>query len=100
MSTLIPIRSKIIIKKLDDQLKSKTGLVIAKDETQPGPTMGKGKIIYVGTGLLRDDGVTVPMVVKINDIVYYSQFASHPIHVDGEDYLVIDERDVLAVVRG
>ena len=99
MPTLIPIRSKIIVQKMDTQQKSKTGLDIVKDQSQPGTTMSKGKVLYVGTGLLRDDGVIIPMIVKPEDIVYYSQFASQTIEADGENYIVIDERDVLAVVR-
>lgn len=97
MPELIAIRSKIIVRKVNDEKKSKTGLVLHSDE-ESRPT--KGEVIYVGTGLLKDDGTIVPMIVQKGDIVFFSQFASHPVKLETEDLLAIDERDVLAILRG
>lgn len=100
MSKLIAIRSKIIVRKINEEKKSKTGLVIStgNEEHQPRPT--KGEVLYVGTGTLKDDGTIVPMVVMEGDIVFFTAFASHPIRLEDEELLAIDERDVLAVLRG
>ena len=99
MPELIAIRSKIIVKKINEEKKSKTGLVISPgdNETQTKPT--KGEVLYVGTGTLKDDGTIVPMIVKKGDIVFFTMFAGHPIRLEDEDLLAIDERDVLAILR-
>lgn len=100
MTELIAIRSKIIVKKIQTEMKSKTGLVISASNDEPQPKPTKGEVLYVGTGLLKDDGNIVPMVVKKGDIVFFTPFASHPIKLESEELLALDERDVLAVLRG
>jgi len=101
MSELIAVRSKIIVKKIQTEMKSKTGLVISTsndEHQQPKPT--KGEVLYVGTGFVKDDGTIIPMCVQKGDIVFFTPFASHPIKLETEELLAIDERDVLAIMRG
>lgn len=99
MTELIAIRSKIIVRKLQIEMKSKTGLVISTaEDNQPKPT--KGEVLYVGTGFIKDDGTIIPMCVQKGDVVFFNPFASHPIKLETEELLAIDERDVLAILRG
>jgi chaperonin GroES len=96
MSKLIPNGSRLVVKKIESDTKSKTGLVISSDEDKR--TL-KGQVLYVGEGTINSDGKVMPMTIKINDIVFFSPFASHPIKVDGEEFIVIDEKEVLAILR-
>jgi chaperonin GroES len=100
VSELIAINSKIIVRKIEIEMKSKTGLVISSsnDDLQPQkPT--KGEVLYVGTGYVKDDGTVKPLNVKKGDIVFFTPFASNPIKMETEELLAIDERDVLAIMR-
>lgn len=100
MAELIAVRSKIIVRKIQTELKSKTGLVISSstDEHQtPKPT--KGEVLYVGTGYMKDDGTVIPMCVQKGDIVFFTPFASHAIKLETEELHALDERDVLAIMR-
>jgi chaperonin GroES len=96
MSTLIPNRSRIVVKKIEADAKSKTGLIISSDEDKR--TL-KGQVYYIGEDAVNIDGKILPMMVKINDIVFFSPFTSHPIKVNGEEFIVIDEKEVLAILR-
>lgn len=100
MSELIAIRSKIIVRKIEVEMKSKTGLVISSsNEENQCPKSTKGEVLYVGTGYVQDDGPITPLCAKQGDIVFFTTFASNPIQIEIEELLVIDERDVLAIMR-
>jgi len=52
----------------------------------------------VGTGRILDNGTKVPLEVQVGDIVVFSKYAGTEVKVDGEEYLIVSERDILAVV--
>ncbi len=58
----------------------------------------EGKVIAVGTGKKTDDGKIVPLSVKVGDIVLYGKYSGTEITVDGEEYLIVREEDILAIV--
>jgi len=92
MSELIPIRDNIVVKKIEDEAKTKTGLVLP-DGAVERPT--KGEVIAVGDGKLTDDGTVLPMVVKKGDTVVFPKYTGHPIKVNAEEYLILKEDEVL-----
>jgi len=96
MLEIIPIRNNLIVEKIDDPLKSKTGLVLSED-TKERPT--KGKVLAVGEGKQNDDGKILPMRVSVGDTVVYPRYAGHPIKVDGDEFLILEEKDVLALLQ-
>jgi len=96
MSELIPIRDNIVVKKIEDAAKTKTGLVLP-DGAVERPT--KGEVIAVGDGKLTEDGTVLPMVVKKGDIVVYPKYAGFPMKVDAEEYLILKENEVLGFLR-
>ena len=83
---------RLIIKPLDSENTLKSGLVIP-EQNQEKPNYGK--IVKVGTGRLSPNGVIVPLVVKEGYTVMYHKFAGQPIKVDGEEFVVIKEDDIL-----
>ena len=92
---LKPLGDRIVVRTLDAQEKTKSGLVVpdsAKEKPQ------EGKVIAVGTGKLLDSGTVQKLEVKTGDRVLYGKYSGSEVTVDGEDYLILKEEDVLAVV--
>ena len=96
MGEIVPIRDKIVVKKIEDEAKTKGGLTLP-DGSIERPT--KGEVIAVGEGRLTDDGKVLPMVVKKGDIVIYPKYSGFPIKVDAEEYLILKEEEVLGFLR-
>ena len=93
---LKPLGDRIVVKQLDPQEKTKSGLVLpdsAKEKPQ------EAKVIAVGTGRLLDDGSVKPLEVKNGDRVLYGKYAGTEVTIEGTDYLILREEDVLAVVH-
>jgi chaperonin GroES len=95
MINFIPIRDRILVKKIEDELKTKSGLQLS-DDTKERPT--KGEVLAVGAGKLNDDGKLLPMVVKTGDTILYPKYAGHPIKLQFEEYLILDENEVLGIL--
>lgn len=96
MSEIVPIRDRIVVKKIEDAPKTKGGLVIP-DGSVERPT--KGEVISVGEGKLTDDGKVLPMVVKKGDIVIFPKYSGHPLKVEGEEFLILEEKEVLGFLK-
>ena len=93
---LKPLGDRIVVKPLDAEEKTKSGLVLpdtAKEKPQ------EGKVIAVGTGKLLDDGIVKPLEIKHGDRVLYGKYSGTEIRISNEDYLILREEDVLAVVQ-
>lgn len=92
---LNPLGDRVVIKVLEVEEKTKSGIVLpdtAKEKPQ------EGEIKAVGTGRMLDNGQRVPLDVKVGDRVIFSKYAGTEIKVEGEEYLILAERDILAVV--
>ena len=96
MTEIIPIRNRLVVKKIEDDNKTKSGLVLS-DDTKERPT--KGTVLAVGEGKLNDNGTLIPMVIKVGDTILYPKYSGHPAKVDKEEYLILDEDEVLAVLK-
>ena len=93
---LKPLADRIVVKPLEAQEKTKSGIIVpdsAKEKPQ------EGKVIAVGTGRLLEDGVVKALEVKNGDRVLYGRYAGSEVTLDGNDYLILREEDVLAVVQ-
>jgi chaperonin GroES len=97
MTKIIPIRDRLVVKKIEDVNKTKSGLQIS-DDAKERPT--KGTVLAVGEGKMNEDGVILPMVIKVGDTILYPKYSGHPAKVDNEEYLILDENEVLAVLKG
>lgn len=93
---LSPLGDRVVVKADDEQdQRTASGLVIP-DTAKEKPQMGH--VVAVGPGALNDDGDRMPMDVNEGDKVLYSKFAGTEIKLDGEEYLVLSSRDLLATV--
>ena len=93
---LKPLADRIVVKRLEAQDKTKSGLVLpdsAKEKPQ------EGKVVAVGTGRLLDDGGVKPLEIKSGDRVLYGKYSGTEVSLEGEEYLILREEDVLAVVQ-
>ena len=93
---LKPLGDRLVVKALQAQDKTKSGLVLpdtAKEKPQ------EGKVVAVGTGKMLDDGSVKSLEVKSGDRVLYGKYSGTEVTVQGEDYLILREEDVLAVVQ-
>ena len=94
--TLQPLGDRVVVKATEPEAQTKSGLYVpdtAKERPQ------EGTIIAVGPGRVTEDGNRVEMEVKVGDTVVYSKFAGTEFTEDGEDLLVLTERDILAKVN-
>ena len=97
MTEFVPIRDRLLVKKIEDTMKTNSGLTLS-DDTKERPT--KGEVLAVGEGKLNDDGKLIPMVVKKGDQIVYPKYAGHPIKFEGIEYLILDENEVLGIMKG
>ena len=90
-----PMADRIVVEPLEETEEMRGGLYIpdtAKEKPQ------QGTVVAVGPGRLNDDGVRIPMEVKTGDRVLYGKYSGTEVKLDGEDYLIVKETDVLAVL--
>ncbi|TMD87069.1 MAG: co-chaperone GroES [Chloroflexi bacterium] len=92
---LKPLGDRVVLKPVDKEERTKSGIVIpdtAKEKPQ------EGIVEAVGTGRLLDSGTKVPMELKVGDKVLYAKYAGNEFKVDDIEYLIVSEKDVLAIV--
>lgn len=91
-----PLGDRVVVKRIEEEPKTKGGIVLpdtAKEKPQ------KGKVIAVGTGRILESGQRVPLEVKEGDIVVFAKYGGTEIEIDGEEYVILSERDLLAVLQ-
>ncbi|UCC96226.1 MAG: co-chaperone GroES [Candidatus Omnitrophota bacterium] len=91
-----PLGDRVLVKPSEGKEQTKGGIVLpdtAKEKPQ------EGKVTAVGAGKRTDDGKTVPLSIKVGDKVLYGKYSGTEITVDGEEYLIVREEDILAVVE-
>lgn len=95
-TTVEPTSDRLLVKKIDNANKTKGGLVLP-DDAKERPT--KGEVLEAGEGRMNEDGVVLPMKVKKGDMILYPQYSGYPVKIDGEDLLILDGNDVLAILK-
>ncbi|CAN5784411.1 co-chaperone GroES [soil metagenome] len=94
---LRPLGDRVVIQPIPREEMTKSGIVLpdtAKEKPQ------EGKILAAGPGRLTDEGKREPMDVKEGDKVLYAKYAGTEFKVDGEELLIVSQKDILAVVEG
>ena len=94
-TTLRPLGDRVVIQPTPREEMTKSGIVLpdtAKEKPQ------EGSIIAAGPGRLNDDGKREPMDVKVGDKVLYAKYAGTEFKIDGDEYLIVSQKDILAIV--
>ena len=92
---LVPLGDRVVLKQVAAEETTKSGIVL------PGQTKEKpqqAEVVAVGPGGMVD-GKEVPMFVSVGDTVIYSKYAGTEVELDGEEYLVVKQNDILAIVK-
>ncbi|MES1254587.1 MAG: co-chaperone GroES [Acidobacteriota bacterium] len=92
-----PLHDRIIVQRLEEG-EQKIGGIIIPDSAKEKPQ--QGKVIAVGAGKVKDDGKRVALDVKAEDIILFGKYSGQEIKLDGEDFLIMREDEVLAVIDG
>ena len=91
-----PLGDKVVIKVLEGEMKTKSGIVLP-DTAKEKPS--EGKVIEVGTGKMLENGTRIALDVKVGDKIIFSKYAGTEVKFEGQDYLIVSERDILAIVE-
>ena len=92
-----PLHDRIVVRRLEEG-EQKSGAIIIPDTAKEKPQ--RGEVIAAGNGKVRDDGKRVPLDVKAGDQILFGKYTSQEIKLDGEEYLIMREDEVLAVIDG
>ena len=92
-----PLHDRIIVQRIEEG-EQKIGGIIIPDTAKEKPQ--QGKVIAAGAGKVKDDGKRVALDVKAGDTILFGKYSGQEIKLDGEEYLIMREDEVLAVIDG
>jgi len=92
-----PLHDRLIVRRLEEG-EQKIGGIIIPDTAKEKPQ--QGKVIAAGRGKVKDDGKRVPLDVKAGDLILFGKYTSQEVKLDGEEFLIMREDEVLAVIDG
>ncbi len=91
-----PLHDRIIVQRLEEE-EQRVGGIIIPDTAKEKPQ--QGKVIAAGKGKSKDDGKVLPLDVKTGDTILFGKYSGQEIKIDGEEYLIMREDEVLAVLE-
>lgn len=91
-----PLSDRILVKPVGMEEKTESGIIVP-DTAKEKPM--RGEVISVGPGKLTNDGKLMPMNVKVGDIVMYGKYSGTELKMDKQEYLILNEADVLAIIE-
>jgi chaperonin GroES len=90
-----PLHDRVLVKRMNEEERSKGGIIIP-DTAKEKPI--QGEVIAVGTGRVADDGKVRPLDVKKGDKILFGKYAGTEIKIDGDEFLMMREEDILGVL--
>lgn len=93
---LRPLHDRIIVKRLDQETKTASGIVLPEAAAEKPD---QGRVLAVGNGKILEDGKVRPLDVKVGDIVLFGKYSGQSVKVEGEELLVMREEDIMAIVQ-
>jgi chaperonin GroES len=92
-----PLHDRIIVQRLEEG-EQQIGAIIIPDSAKEKPM--QGKVLAVGNGKINDEGTRIPLDVQPGNIILFGKYSGQEIKLDGEEYLIVKEDEVLAVIEG
>ena len=95
--TFTPLHDRVLVRRIESDEKTAGGLIIpdsAKEKPQ------EGEVIAVGDGARKDNGELIPMAVKAGDRILFGKWSGTEVKIDGNDYLIMKESDILGTLSG
>jgi len=91
-----PLNDRILVRRIEET-EERVGGIIIPDTAKEKPQ--QGKVIAVGTGKIKEDGGRIPLDVKANDRILFGKYSGQEIKLDGEEFLIMREDEVLAILE-
>jgi len=91
-----PLHDNVIVKPVVESETTKSGIVLPETVHKEKPE--KGEVVAIGEGKILDNGQRSKMSVKVGDTVMFKKYSPDEFKIDGEEYLVISERDIIAIL--
>ncbi|MDP3941524.1 MAG: co-chaperone GroES [bacterium] len=95
-TNLKPLFDNVLVKPLEAETKTASGIILP-DSVKEKPQIGI--IMAIGTGHVTPDGKTLPMVVKVGQKVMYKKWGGNDVKVQNEDWMLVEQKDILAIVE-
>jgi len=92
-----PLHANVVIKPIDKETITNSGIVLPDSVSKE--KIDQGEVIAIGSGRILENGQTIPMSVKIGDKVMFKQYSANEVKVDGIEYLVIKESDIMLILE-
>lgn len=92
-----PLSDHVLLEPLKEEQKTKTGILLP--ETIEQEKSEQGTVIAVGPGKKGKDGKITPLEMKVGDIVLFTKYGPNEVKIDGKDYLIAEEKDILAILE-
>ena len=93
---LRPLQDRILVQRVEEETKTKGGIIIP-DTAKEKPA--EGKVVAVGSGKVSDDGKRVALEIKKGDRILFGKYSGTEVKIEGEEYLIMREDDVLGVIE-
>ena len=97
MASFRPLHDRVVVKRVKEEEKSKGGIIIP-DTAQEKPQ--EGEILAVGPGARDEDGEYIKLDVKVGDRILFGKWSGTEVKIDGQEYLIMKESDVMGVIEG
>ena len=94
---LRPLHDRILVQRIEES-EQKVGGIIIPDSAKEKPQ--QGKVVAVGAGKIEKDGKRIPLDVKDGDTILFGKYSGQEIKIDGDEYLIMREDEVLGVIEG
>jgi len=92
-----PLRDRVLVERIEEQ-EQRVGGIIIPDTAKEKPQ--QGRVVAAGKGRVNDEGKVFPLDIKEGDTVLFGKYAGSEIKIDGKEYLILREEEVLGVVEG
>ena len=92
---LRPLHDRVLVRRLEEQ-DEKHGSIIIPDTAKEKPQ--EGKVVAIGTGRVTEDGKKLPLALKEGDRILFGKYSGSEVKLDGQEYLIMKEEDVLGIV--
>lgn len=91
-----PLSDRVLVKPIEEEEKTASGIIVP-DTAKQKPM--RGKVVAVGAGKCNDEGKRIAMEVKVGDVVLYGKYSGTEFKIDKEEYLILNENDILAIIN-
>lgn len=92
-----PLHDRVVVRRMEEERKTASGIIIPDSATEKPD---RGEVMAVGPGKVGDDNERVALQVKVGDKVLFGKYAGTSVKIDGEEFLIMREEDLLAIIEG